>query len=170
MDSPARLAETVNNAYLAVHFSRLYVGLVGGMAGVSALISIQLLVAILGLANMTPSDSIATVELLLLAGLSFEIILITREAFINGVSVVQAMQFKPYMFDVMVLSAGLVFMTAFFLTTWSFVHFILNMLWIFPLTARSVFYFRLAWARATASASLPSNNPTTEVTKTSTRV
>jgi hypothetical protein len=158
-----RLAEILNAAYLTVHGSRFYVGLSGAMAGVSLIIFVRLFLGIFNVYSKRMSDRIATLEGFLLAALAVEVMTISRGAWLQGVPFVQAVKFKPFGFDVLVVISGFIFLIFHFLTGLTFLPFLFNLIWIIPLTARSAFYFRMAWQRATtyAGAALPTSTPPT---------
>ena len=161
----SRLAETMNAAYLSVHGSRFYVGVSGAMAGVSLMIFVRLFLGIFGVFYKRMSDRIATVEAFLWAALAAEVLTISRAAWMKGVPMIQGVKFKPFGFDVLVVLAGLVFIISHFLIPGLvFLPFLLNLIWVIPLTARSAFYFRMAWKRATSSVSAAI--PTTTSTAT----
>ncbi len=161
MDS-GRLAEVMNEAYLSLHTSRLFVGASGAMAGVSMIIFVRLLLGLIGVYTRRMSNRIATVEGFLLIALVAEVMTISRAAWLSGVPMIQAAKFKPFGFDLLIIAGGLIFVVLHFFTALDFLPFLFNLIWIIPLTARSAFYFRMAWQRATLSsgAALPSNTPT----------
>jgi hypothetical protein len=154
-----RLAEILNAAYLTVHGSKFYVGVSGAMAGVSLIIFVRLFLGIFNVYSKRMSDRIATLEAFLLAALAVEVMTISRATWLKGVPLVQAVKFKPFGFDVLVVLSGSIFLTFHVFTSLTFLPFLLNLIWIFPLTARSAFYFRMAWQRATThtGAALPTN-------------
>jgi hypothetical protein len=165
----ARLAEIMNAAYLSLHTSRFFVGASGAMAGVSLMIFIRLLLGLVGVYKRRMSDKIATLEAFLLMALAAEVMTISRAAWMNGVPLIQGAKFKPFGFDLLIIIGGLVFVVFHFLTSLDFLPFLFNLIWIIPLSARSAFYFRMAWQRATSGsgAALPSTAPVTSTMRSS---
>ena len=154
--SDIRNADTLSSAYASIQESKFFVGYIGAMTGVSWMVFIRLILALVGIYSKRMRTGVASVEVFLFCGLFMELALVFRSALAARVPLTQAAKYRPFAGDLIIIGSGIAFIGAHYLTSLDILPFILNFIWISLLTARSTFHFRLAWKRATSAPELGS--------------